>query len=432
MAVLSVGQPFVFSQSVGDTITKENVKRVISWLSSDSLKGRGNGRPELLQAAKFIGNEFERSKLQPLSEFANYYLPFRPFGGGKNSVPDYLSWNNEKLPNSQFIYVNVSPGSYAPKKLTDFIVVKLDSFFTSGVLEKIDNDTSSLLIWTDHKQPDGVNFFPLKMSIKEGGLKRNLLLVYAETAPVALQLTSNIAYYNTTQYNVVGMLKGKTKADEFILFSSHYDHEGVYNDSRDSIMNGANDNASGVTAMLMLAHYYALRNDNERTLLFCAFSGEELGLKGSYEFANYINPDKIIAGINIEMIGVRQFWKKEVFITGFRYSGLPALLEKGLRRAGIRKMSEPNEEKQLFRRSDNYPFAEKGVPAHTIMASDDDDPCYHQPCDELRRIDIPNMTAIIQGIAVAAIPLVNGTATPGRPNPRDYEREKPSNFRVKW
>jgi hypothetical protein len=109
------------------------------------------------------------------------------------------------------------------------------------------------------------------------------------------------------------------------------------------------------------------------------------------------------------------------------------MLEKGLRAAGIKTMQEPDESKQLFNRSDNYPFAEKGVPAHTIMASDDDDGCYHQPCDELKRIDIPNMTAIIKGIASATVLLVQGVLTPDRPNPRDYERERPSNFRIgRW
>ncbi|HRF19915.1 MAG TPA: M28 family peptidase, partial [Chitinophagaceae bacterium] len=75
---------------------------------------------------------------------------------------------------------------------------------------------------------------------------------------------------------------GRTKADEVLVFSAHYDHMGIINgNSKDSIMNGANDDASGTTAMLALAEYFAMRGDNERTLLFCAFAGEEFGLVGS-------------------------------------------------------------------------------------------------------------------------------------------------------
>jgi hypothetical protein len=77
-------------------------------------------------------------------------------------------------------------------------------------------------------------------------------------------------------------------------------------------------------------------------------------------------------------------------------------------------MKEPDEEKMLFQRSDNFPFAEKGIPAHTIMASDDDDDCYHQPCDEIKRIDIPNMTVLIKAIAAATQKLISGEMTPTR------------------
>ncbi len=179
-------------------------------------------------------------------------------------------------------------------------------------------------------------------------------------------------------------------------------------------MNGANDNASGTTALIMLANYFSQRNDNERTLLFCAFSGEELGLLGSKEFVNTINPKKIIAGINIEMIGIPQYGNNDVFITGFNQSSLPAILESQLSATRVKVKAGPSDEKELFKRSDNYPFVKKGVPAHSIMSSDDDDKCYHQPCDEIKRIDIAHMTTIIKAIAVATRTLINGDDTPTR------------------
>lgn len=109
-------------------------------------------------------------------------------------------------------------------------------------------------------------------------------------------------------------MPGKSKPEEFIIFCSHYDHVGTTNtnlygrfcrvkqdDKKDGIYNGANDNASGTSAVILLAKYFAAKNQNERTILFFPFSGEEICLKGSYNFSSKINPEKIKAVVNIEM-----------------------------------------------------------------------------------------------------------------------------------
>jgi Zn-dependent M28 family amino/carboxypeptidase len=281
-----------------------------------------------------------------------------------------------------------------------------------------------LLLWTNKKQSDGENLFPEKFKTPAEGLRCNILLVYAETPPDSLVLTGNATWYSTLEYNIVGVLPGKSKPGEVIMFSAHYDHEGVFDSRKDSIMNGANDNASGTTALLALAHYFSKRNDNGRTIMFCAFAGEELGLTGSQNFVTTINPKAIIAGINIEMIGVPEFGKNRIFITGERYSNLPAILIRSLKKSKISVRGDPDESKQLFKRSDNYPFALKGIPAHTIMASDDNDPCYHQPCDEVGRIDIANMTRIIRAIAASAGSLISGEVTPRRINSYVLEKSR--------
>jgi Peptidase family M28 len=413
MVVVAGSQPFLFAQSK-DTITEKEVSRIIHYLAADSLKGRGNGRPELLKAGLFIGDEFRKNNLQPLPGFQSYFHAFRPFGGSNEIITDDLVWNGSKVLPGQFMYMHPVAGNYKEKTLTDFKVMRLDDFFKEDILMNLSADSSALLIWTDKKQPDEKTFLPGTIKIPEGGLKRNILLVYAKKSPSSLSLTGNASYYNMAEYNVVGILPGKSKPDEIIAFSAHYDHEGVYLTKSDSILNGANDDASGTTALLALAHYFSMRNDNQRTLMFCAFAGEELGLLGSADFVKKIRPEKIVAGINLEMIGIPQFGKNNVFIAGQKYSDLPAILQKGLKRNGINVRSEPDEKKHLFLRSDNYSFAMQAVPFHTIMASDDNDPCYHQPCDEVRRIDISNMTRIIKAIAASVRTLINGEATPGR------------------
>lgn len=221
--------------------------------------------------------------------------------------------------------------------------------------------------------------------------------------------------------NVIGVLPGKSKPAEAVIFSAHYDHLGTDRAiGRDSVFNGANDNASGIAALLALAHYYALRNDNERTIVFCAFAGEELGLWGSKAFVQSVNAEKIKAVINLEMVGRAGIGKNAFFITGAHYSDLQKIFVKNLKGSSVKLRYEPSFEKQLFKRSDNYPFALKGVPAHTVMSSDDDDGCYHQPCDELERLDIKHMMEIVKAIAVACTTLINGTDTPTRINPKYF------------
>ena len=418
LAVLLSVQPFVFAQHTADIINENDARRIIQYLAADSMRGRGNGSPELLRAGIFIGNEFRKSGLNPWPGYFGYYMPFRPFGGQKNVVTDELVWNGQKVLPEAFLYMHLTPGNYAPRSLDGFTVIKVDSFFTEDILASYDHIKSDILLWSNRPQPDKENYFPSRIKTAADGLKRNVLLVCALAPPDSIKLSGVSNYYSNVEYNVAGILPGRSKKNEVILFSAHYDHEGVYARKRkDGILNGANDNASGVTALLMLADYFAKRNDNERTLLFCAFAGEELGLLGSKNFVDVINTKPIVAGINIEMIGIPQYGKNNIFITGYNQSSLPAILEKGFSATPVNvKIGPSEEEKELFKRSDNFPFVEKGVPAHSIMSSDDDDKCYHQPCDEIKRINIPHMTTVIKAIAIAAQSLINGEETPARVN----------------
>lgn len=222
---------------------------------------------------------------------------------------------------------------------------------------------------------------------------------------------------NDTAYtisNVIGYLPGKTKPDEFILVSAHFDHvvSGYYHQT-DKIYNGANDNASGTTAMMMLAKHYALTGTNERSIIFCGFNGEETGLLGSQDLARKFPAEKLITMINLEMLGLPQYGKGTLMVTGMKKSNLATILRNNLRGTGIRVV---NEKGDLFARSDNFPFAGKGVPAHSIMASDDRERCYHQSCDEWKRMDINNLTDLVNGIITGVSTIVSGADSPTRIN----------------
>jgi Iap family predicted aminopeptidase len=214
--------------------------------------------------------------------------------------------------------------------------------------------------------------------------------------------------------NVIGVLPGVTLPNQAIVFSAHYDHVGTAYDGKDKIFNGANDDASGTTALLLLARYFSQRHDNARTLVFCAFAGEEIGLTGSEVFANNINPKNFVAGVNIEMIGIPQKGKNAFFITGAQLSDFSKIIRKNLKGTPYKLVVEPDLSKNLFQRSDNYSLAKYGIPAHSIMTSDDSDPCYHQPCDEVKRINFAHMKNITEAIIISTRTLVDGTDTPRR------------------
>ncbi len=224
-------------------------------------------------------------------------------------------------------------------------------------------------------------------------------------------------YQGKTYQNVVGILPGKSLKNEIILFSAHYDHIGTLPKvAGDSIANGADDDASGVTAVLALAKYFKMQDNNERTLVFVAFTAEEIGGYGAKYFAAQIQPRQYIAGINVEMIGkISKFGLDAAFITGFKKSDLGEILDVNARKNGFRFMPDPYPSQNLFYRSDNAQFAQMGIPAHTISSVQiDKDRYYHSVFDELKTVNIANITSVIQGIAIGVQSIVNGESTPSR------------------
>lgn len=216
--------------------------------------------------------------------------------------------------------------------------------------------------------------------------------------------------------NVVGMLLGKSKPDEYVVFSAHYDHLGSKSYGDDKVYNGANDDASGVTAVIALAKYFKELNNNERTIVFVTFTGEEVGGYGSSYFSKNIDANKVVAMFNIEMIGTESKWNKNsAYITGFEKSSFGTILPKNLKGSNFNFYPDPYPSQMLFYRSDNARLAKLGVPAHTISTSKmDDEPNYHQLSDEVNTLDIDNMTEIIKAIAISSQTIVNGTDTPTR------------------
>jgi len=220
-------------------------------------------------------------------------------------------------------------------------------------------------------------------------------------------------------FNVIGILEGNSKKDEFIVISAHYDHLGINkNGNGDVIYNGANDNASGVAAVLALAKYFSKMKVNERSIIFVAFTAEEMGLIGSNYFGKKINPKKIVAGINIEMIGKQsQFGPKTAWITGYNKSTFGEIIQKNLEGSDYKVYPDPYLNFNLFFRSDNASLARLGVPAHTFSTSPmDKDLDYHKVTDEVNTLEIYTIAETIKAIAKGTSSIINGTDTPSRVN----------------
>lgn len=259
------------------------------------------------------------------------------------------------------------------------------------------------------------------------GIDKAASFIEAEFKAIGLEPLSGAKGYRQTFYkdstdrrplfNVVGMIPGKSKAKEIVVFSGHYDHLGIIKaEGQDSIANGADDDASGTTAVIALAKYYKALNNNERTLIFVAFTAEEIGGFGAKHFSKNLEPDDVAAMFNIEMIGKEsKFGKNTAFITGFDKSDFGKILQSNLKGTEFTFHPDPYPKQNLFYRSDNATLAALGVPAHTISTDKiDTDPYYHTVKDEYETLDSANILATIKGIAKSAISIVRGSDTPSR------------------
>jgi Peptidase family M28 len=205
-------------------------------------------------------------------------------------------------------------------------------------------------------------------------------------------------------WNAVGRLPGSdaASASQVILISAHIDHLGNRppregTTTKDTIYNGADDDASGSVAVLTLAKALAIGPRPKRTIVFALFGSEEFGGVGSRYYADHptVPLTQIVANLQFEMIGRPDsaVAPRTLWLTGYERSTLgPALAKQG-----ARLVQDPHPQMRFFVRSDNITFARRGVVAHTVSSyglhKD-----YHQPSDELRGIDFVHMTDAIRSL----------------------------------
>jgi hypothetical protein len=232
--------------------------------------------------------------------------------------------------------------------------------------------------------------------------------------------------------NVGGILWGSDpdRAGEVVVVSAHFDHLGVRaprpgtpaEAEGDSIFNGADDDGTGVTALLEIARSMDQDGPGQRTVLFLLITGEEMGLLGTRWYLQHpVFPlEETVANLNVEMLGrpgPAYGGEGKGWLTGFERSTMGDLFVE----AGLSIMPDPFPDRGLFFGSDNIGFAMEGIPAHTLSSSDLHED-YHTPDDEVDRIDFVSMTQVVETL-IDAVRLLADGETPvwkegGRPEPR--------------
>jgi hypothetical protein len=222
-----------------------------------------------------------------------------------------------------------------------------------------------------------------------------------------------------TEGNVVGIIRGSDPAvaSETVILGAHFDHVGIGNPVADeagvmdSIYNGADDDGSGTVAVLEIARTLMEGTPPRRTVVILLSTGEEMGLLGTrWYIENPVMPiAQTVADLQIEMIGrpddaVGGFGR--AWLTGYERTTMGDQLAE----AGSPIVPDPRLDQNFFFRSDNIAFARIGIPAHTLSSFNLHGD-YHQPSDEVDKVDFAHMAALVEA-AVEAVRFLADGPTP--------------------
>ena len=410
---------FVFAQNIDDVINVKETERIEKILSSDDMQGRAVFTPGIDKASGFIQKEFKAIGLETPDNNGTYLQEFTLVK--TKFISANASFDHEHIATNNIVAFTSDPELH----------INQDSGYTKAFIKPGDNFTAeafkyiksekSYLVIVDTSFGKELRRMP---AFKRPVFKtqRSTIFVLANSDPKQYEIDVKHEVAKLKLANVVGILPGKSKRNDYVIFSAHYDHLGIGKPDakRDSIYNGANDDASGTTAVIMLAKYFKKLDNNERTLVFVAFTGEETGGYGSQYFSKQYDPSSVAAMFNIEMIGTGSKWgANSAYITGYEKTDMGKILENNLRGSRFVFHPDPYPLQNLFYRSDNATLARQGVPAHTISTSKmeeppNDEPNYHKQSDEISTLDLKNMTQIIKAIAISSGSIVAGKDTPSR------------------
>ncbi len=431
-------------------ITENSIEASISYLASDELGGRGTGTNEYLIAAAYVASRFKNAGLSGASQNSSFYhekeilLAKTPTQGIEFATVDGKPLAHLGMMGG----VDVNFSESGKVELLDFskipdqnltgkiVAARFKSPVQKGrggrmqiadTVSKLQaKGAAALILGVDPADPLVADAIVQRETPRIVDPRSNLalpiLLVDEQLLGSLVEVKLTLPKRVETTYkarNVIGVLKGTDPklADEAVMFSAHLDHLGRRDGQVDPVYNGADDDASGVSAVLTLADAFgAAKVRPARSVLFVTYWGEESGLLGSRDFAN--NPswplEKIVANVNIEMIGRPEAGaSKKIWVTGWERSDLGKIMNDSSSQIGITIFEHPKFSAMLYRSSDNWSLAEQGVIAHSFSAGSLHGD-YHQPGDEWQKLDIEHMANVIRGLYIGSLSIVGGQTKPAK------------------
>ena len=410
----------------------------MEFLASDAMNGRGSGSRDEWIAVTYVAAQLKRWGLEPMGDRGGFVQTV-DVERLELAAPPVLTLGTERLTHGKGIHVAVMS---APSVTGTIAPLEKDKAAVAGsvvVVPRVTremsvglSDAAIVLTRTNGcagRPSSGLPRLPLRaLGIPPAPPSRpscvtldndvyNAAEKLAKGTTVSLEGEVKATATKSNTWNAVGRLTGSdpVRAREVIVLSAHIDHVGTGRGAapagEDGIYNGADDDASGCVAVLELARALASGRRPKRTVIFAWFGSEESGGIGSRFFAGkpVVPLDRIVANLQFEMIGrpdavvpPRTLW-----LTGYERSDLGPELG----RRGARLVQDPHPDQSFFTRSDNFQFARRGVVAHTVSSyglhTD-----YHQPTDEIGRIDFTHMTDAIRSMLEPIRWLANTTFVP--------------------
>ncbi|MEZ5990505.1 MAG: M28 family peptidase [Planctomycetota bacterium] len=429
-------------------VTVDRVRGAVSFLACDELQGRDTGSPGLAIAAQYVASRFRALGLEGLGPDGSYFIEteleasqqpsegVRVEHGGKPvaGVAIYSATAEAYAFDGEFGKADGGPVLVdLPEPPRNRGRIPMSYLVFQAMRQAQAGKAGAVLLRTPAESPLWAS---AKAAAREprvgrtlggafgrlGGKPLPVVLVPADLeldGRVRVEVPALVTHPRKVR-NVAACLRGRDPdaAKRALLFSAHLDHIGVGAPvDGDGVFNGADDDASGVTAVLELAEAYAALPQRPRhSLLFVTFWGEEKGLLGSRRFA--ADPPwplaDVIANVNIEMIGRPEPDDRGTsWMTGWTKSDLGELVAEGAARAGVKVYEHPQLSARLYGASDNMSFVEKGVIAHSFSSSSLHAD-YHGVGDEWTKLDAGSMTKVIHGLFAGTLPLAEGLRTPGR------------------
>lgn len=404
------------------SISLQTMTDDVSYLASDTLKGRASFSPEIDLAANYISQRFKQIGLSPMAGETSFKQRFSLTNIAPITINASLNGKAISSEHIAFVTTMNNLSWQDPAEVKTHTIAEKDDI--RAVINKVNQQGGQHLLLIDIAHQ--AMFARYRNYFSRGLNKLNdfsagaiVMLLTDQSSANAIDIQAKTKLTKQQLTNVVAILPGqdKAKAKEIVLYSAHYDHLGAKPTGEgDIIYNGADDDASGTAAVINLAEYFAKQANNSRTLMFSAFTAEEIGGFGSRHFSAQLNPDDVVAMINIEMIGKpSKFGQGTLWMTGMERSNLGQLLNQQLKAHNTEIYRDPYPQQGLFYRSDNATLARLGVPAHSFSSTQlDRDKHYHQVSDDISSLNLPSMHQVINHLAIATQGLVTGIDTPTR------------------